>query len=74
MGQLARLRMQRAVAHLHELGPRALMEFLIETSILLDGSPTIQALLTKYQDLSPELLRAVGGDRFPPRPLRVVGQ
>jgi hypothetical protein len=35
--------------------------------------PCILGLLADYQQrLSPQMLRAIGAHRFPPRPLRVV--
>lgn len=67
------LRMQRGVEHLHGLGPRATAEFLGDVADQIGGWPTIIALLGEYERrLSPAMLRAVGGDRFPPQRLRVV--
>jgi hypothetical protein len=68
-----RLRLQRGVEHLHALGPRACAEFLVDVDQQIGGLPAIMRLLAEYQErMSPELLLALGGDRFPPRPLRVV--
>ena len=54
------------------LGPRA-QPTLAEVGARIGGMPCILGLLGEYQQrLSPRLLRAVGGDRFPARPLRVV--
>jgi hypothetical protein len=70
---LDRLRLQRGAEHLHALGARAQAEFLVEIGTRIGGLPCILGLLGEYQQrLSPQLLRAVGGHRFPPRPLRVV--
>jgi hypothetical protein len=70
---LSRLRLQRGAEHLHHLGPRAQAEFLTEVGARIGGMPCILGLLGEYQQrLSPQLLRAVGGDRFPARPMRVV--
>jgi hypothetical protein len=70
---LDRLRLQRGAEHLHSLGARAQAEFLAEVGDRIGGMPAIMGLLTEYQQrLSPQMLRAVGGHRFPARPLRVV--
>jgi hypothetical protein len=70
---LSRLRLQRGAEHLHALGPRATAELLAEVADRIGGMPAIMGLLTEYQQrLSPQLLRSVGGHRFPARPMRVV--
>jgi hypothetical protein len=69
---LDRLRLQRGAEHLHLLGPRATAELLAEVGRRIGGMPCILGVLGEYQRLSPRLLRAVGGDRFPTRPLRVA--
>lgn len=70
---LDRLRLQRGVEHLCRLGPRAVAEFLAETSGQIGGLPCILGLLVEYERrLTPTRLRAVGGDRFSRRSLRVV--
>jgi hypothetical protein len=69
------LRVQRGVEHLHlhRLGPRATAEFLGDVADQIGGMPAIVALLAEYERrLSPAMLRATGGDRFPPRRLRAV--
>jgi hypothetical protein len=68
-----RLRLQRGCEHLHRLGPRATAELLAEVDHRIGGMACIINLLTEYeQRLSPRLLRAAGGDRFPPRQLHSV--
>ena len=68
---LDRLRLERGVQHLHNLGPRAEAEFLAELTAKIGGLPAVLGLLAEYQNkLTPAKLRAVGGDRFPARPLR----
>jgi hypothetical protein len=74
MDNLTQLRLQRGAEHLHALGPRALAEFLAEVSGKIGGLPAIQSLLVEYQRLTPGMVRAAGGDRFPARPLRVVAK
>ncbi|MDT8262413.1 hypothetical protein WDZ11_00945 [Roseomonas mucosa] len=56
--------------HLHRLGPRALVEFLLELGRALDAAPAIQAQLEAWRSIDPALLRAVtetycGGQQFP---------
>ena len=68
------MRLQRGAAHLHALGPRATAEFLAEIAGKIGAEGAIQSLLVEYQRLTPEMIRAVGADRFPPRPLRLVGK
>jgi len=73
MTQLERLRLERGARHLHQLGARATAEFFVEVAGMIGGMPCMLNLLAEYERrLSPELLRATGGDRFPPRPLLVV--
>lgn len=70
---LEQLRRQRRVEHLHRLGPRAIDELLADVANRIGGWPTINLLLVEYERrLTPAMLRAVGADRFPRRPLRVV--
>ena len=61
---------QRLVEHLHALGPRPVGEFLLELSA---GDPdmeiTIQANLERYARLDAEMVKGLGGDRFPALPL-----
>ena len=73
MNQLERMRLERGAEHLHRCGPRAIAEVLAEVADSSGGTPYMLARLAAYEArLSPELLRAVGGDRFPPRPLHSV--
>lgn len=68
-----RIRFERGATHLWRLGPRATAEFLAEIADAIGGRPAIARLLAAYETrLSPELLRAVGGDRFPSRRPRAV--
>jgi len=65
-------RLQRGAEHLHELGPRALAEFLAELAQRICGMPATLDMLAEYQRLSPGMMRAAGGDRFPPPGLRAL--
>ena len=62
------LRRQRHIEQLHRLGPRVLAELLAEIERhhpeIVDD---IDRRLARYAELDPEILRALGGDRFPPR-------
>ena len=70
---LDQLRLQRGSVHLCRLGPRATAEFFAEVGHRIGGMPAILGLLAEYERrISPDLLRAAGGDRFPPRPLHQV--
>ena len=69
---LAGPRFERQVEHLHRLGPRAVGEFLAEIATATGQPALIAARLEEYFRLDPEILRAVGGDRFPPSVLGIV--
>jgi hypothetical protein len=69
---LERLRLERGAAHLHRLGPRATAELLAALTARIGGGPALLGLLAEYERLSPGMVRAAGGDRFPPRPLHLV--
>lgn len=69
---LDQLRLQRGAEHLHGLGPRAVAEFQAELARRIGGMPAILGLLAEYQALSPSMVRAAGGHRFPGRPMHVV--
>ena len=68
----AGLRHERQISHIIALGPRALAEMLAEIAVAT-GRPDIVADRVKaYAGLDLELVRAVGGDTFPPMPLGIV--
>jgi hypothetical protein len=66
-------RLRHLAQHLHDLGPRALYEFLRE---LLDRQmPDAQAFvdrLERYARLPPEAMRAIGGYEIPPPVLDIT--
>ncbi len=75
MTPLDRMRLERGAKHLHTLGPRAIAELLIEVAQISGGGPFILDQLDQYERLlTPALLSATGGDRFPSRPLRLVSR
>ncbi len=63
---------ERQVEHLHRLGPRAVAELLIEIAHCTDQSGVIADRLQAYAALDPAVLRAIGGDKFPPMALELV--
>ena len=64
-GVVADLKRQRRIEHVHRLGPRAVGELLYEVA---DGEDLDRAL-EAYERLTPALLKALGGDRFPRPPV-----
>jgi hypothetical protein len=65
---LTELRLQRGAEHLCGLGPRATAELLAEVTHRIGGMPCVLGLLEEYQlQITPGMLRAIGGDRFPRR-------
>ena len=59
---------QRQIEHVHRLGVRAVGELLRQVA---EGED-LDSALGAYQCLTPNLLKAVGGDRFPPLPIHEV--
>ncbi len=72
LDHLEQMRFQRRVEHLHRLGPRAVGELLGEVANRIGGAPVITMLLAEYEQVTPAMVRAVGGDRFPVSPLRAA--
>ena len=66
------LRFRRHVDHLHGLGARATAELLAELGAERGIQTIIDRKLAGYAALTSEQLRATGGDRFPPIPIRQV--
>lgn len=65
----------RQAEALQRLGPRAVAELLRELAARGMQCTLIEQLLARYARLDPEIVRAVGGDRFAPPPpprLRIV--
>ena len=65
---VAGLRRQHQIEHVHRLGPRAVGELLHE----VDAGADLDSALDAYERLTPDLLKAVGGDRFPALPISEV--
>src|SRR5438105_11373630 len=68
-----RLHRQRLVERVHRLSARALFEFVNELDHHHGLGDDLDRRLQRYARLDAELLHAVGGDRFPSAPLRLVG-
>ena len=69
---LAGPRFERMVERLHHLGARSTAELLIEIAKATDEPALIVRHLEAYSRLDPEIVRAVGGDRFPPMLMEVA--
>ncbi len=65
---VADLNRQRQIEHVHRLWARAVGEMLHQVA----ESENLDRALTAYERLTPDLLKAVGGDRFPPLPIHAV--
>jgi hypothetical protein len=69
-----RLRRQQLTLRVHRLGPRVLFELIDEIGRHHGIGDDIDRRLAAYSSLDPALLAAVGGDRFPQGPVRLVGR
>jgi len=72
-GIVADLAFQRDIERLHELGPRPQYELLREVERRYGCARFIRERVKRYADLDPEIVAALGGDVFPPAPIREVG-
>ena len=68
----ADLRLQRQAERLHALGPRPIFEFCRELAEAHGIGADMQRRLAKYARLDPAVVRAFGGDHFPPPPIHEV--
>lgn len=57
-----------AARHLHRLGPRPVLEAMLE----VEAGRSVADVLARYSRLDPCIVRALGGDDFAPLPLHVV--
>jgi hypothetical protein len=57
----------------HRLGPRVLFELIDELDRVHGLGDDVDRRLERYAGLDLDTLRALGGDRFPASPIRVVG-
>jgi hypothetical protein len=71
----AEARFRRDVERVHSLGPRVLLELLAELGRERLMRTVMEAKVSKYASrLDPDVLRALGADRFPAGPIRVLGK
>ncbi len=63
---------ERMVERVHNLGPRPLAELLAKIATATGRPDIVADRLQAYARLDPDILRAVGGDIFPPCVLGVV--
>jgi hypothetical protein len=69
----ADLRFRRNLVKLYPLGPRIFAEILGHLGATSFRMTEIEQVVADFADQDPELLRAFGADRWPPRPdLRIV--
>ena len=69
---LAGPRFERQVERLHSIAPRPLGELLAEIATATGQPSLIADRVEAYAALDPEIVRALGADRFPPSVLGVV--
>jgi hypothetical protein len=70
--ELLRLRRQRQVERICRI-PRLVFELIEQLDRDHDLGSDLDRQLERFSGLDLEIVRAVGGDRFPPIPLRLVG-
>jgi hypothetical protein len=70
---LVRLRRQRHVEQIHRLGARIVFELLDELDRHHGLGADLDRRLERYSSVEPDILAALGGDRFAAAPLRLVG-
>jgi hypothetical protein len=60
------LAFRRQVSRLHALGPRAVAEFLLESTPTAEARAALRDRLERYSGASPEVVVGLGGDAFSP--------
>lgn len=70
--ELRRLQRQRYAQRIWPLGDRVLFELVDHIADRFGLEDEVDRLLDKFAGLSPEILRAVGADSLPERPLHLV--
>ena len=69
---LAGPRLEHLCRQVHNLGPRPLAEMLVEIATATGEPGLIADRVEAYAALDPEIVRALGADRFPPMSLGIV--
>ena len=72
VGDVADLALRRTVERVHDLGPRAVYELLVEIGEQRLCRTYLEQRVQRYAEIDPEHLAALGGDRFPRPPLYEV--
>jgi hypothetical protein len=70
---LLRARRRRLIEAIHALGSRVLFELIDELDRHHGLGRDLDRRLARFAAIDPKLLRAVGGDKFAPAPMRLVG-
>ena len=70
MSAILDMRRQRLCARIRALGPRVFFELIAE--IERHGTADLDKRLERYRKLDPAVLRYLGADEFPTRPIRKV--
>ena len=65
---VANPRRQRAAEHLHNLGPRPVLEALVE----VEAGADLDRVLADFERIDAKTVRQLGGEKFWPAPLREV--
>jgi hypothetical protein len=73
VNETRRLRRQRYAARIWPLGDRVLFELVDHIAGRFDLEDEVDRLLDRFAGLDPAVLRALGGDRLPPNPTRIIG-
>ena len=69
---VADMQFRQMVERVHALGARPLAEMLAEIAVKHSIVPTLHETLERYASIDPQALRALGGDKFWPVPIREV--
>ena len=65
-------RFERLIERVHALGVRPLAEMLAEIAVATGRPDIVADRVEAYARLDPEIVRAIGGDKFPPMALELI--
>lgn len=71
---LDELRFQRMVEHAHRLGPRPYGELLSRVALRCSVMSVIEEELENLSRLDPDMVKALGGDQYPPLPIHIISK
>jgi hypothetical protein len=66
-------RIERRLRTVHRIGERISVELTLELARRLDAFDLLDQLAERFSTANPETIAALGGDRFPPPPIHLVG-